>query len=139
MTNFAAITRNREGSSAKVTIAVRWLHSLVTDMTPSTGSRIAIGVFMPCRKSTNFGCRTFWPSDDRQLDDQDQQREHGDGDQQPPAGAGVDQLAQLDRTEPSEGNPGVSETSMVVGGDCVLMPGPPSEPGRERPRAGCRR
>ena len=35
----AAITRGRRGSSAKVTIALRWLHSVVRTMIPSTGRR----------------------------------------------------------------------------------------------------
>jgi hypothetical protein len=35
------MTRVRCGTSVKVTIAVRWLHSLVTSMIPSTGSRNA--------------------------------------------------------------------------------------------------
>ena len=46
-TNFAARKRLRDGSSVKVTIAVRWLHSLVTNMMPRTGSRRFIGMFGP--------------------------------------------------------------------------------------------
>ncbi len=36
--SLASTTRSRRGSMEKVTIAVRWLHSLVTSMIPSTGS-----------------------------------------------------------------------------------------------------
>ena len=36
-----------------MTIAVRWLHSLVTDMTPSTGSRMPIGMLAPALKESN--------------------------------------------------------------------------------------
>src|SRR6478609_3116295 len=36
---FAAITSGRRGSSANVTIAERWLHSVVSTMIPSTGRR----------------------------------------------------------------------------------------------------
>ena len=66
----AAITRRRDGSRLKVTMPVRWLHSLVTDMIPSTGSRMAMGALAPCMKSVYFAF-TSWPTTHRQLDGQD--------------------------------------------------------------------
>jgi len=50
-TNFAATTNGRRGSSENVTIAVRWLHSLVSSRMPRTGSRMAIEKFVDVRKS----------------------------------------------------------------------------------------
>src|SRR3954468_22081099 len=41
-TALARNTSGRRGSRAKVTIAVRWLHSAVTSMMPSTGSSTAV-------------------------------------------------------------------------------------------------
>ena len=38
----ASSTRERRGSREKVTIAVRWVHSLVTSMIASTGSTTAV-------------------------------------------------------------------------------------------------
>ncbi len=43
-TVLAPTTRDRDGSRAKVTMAVRWLHSLVTSRMPSTGSSSDCGV-----------------------------------------------------------------------------------------------
>ena len=42
--------RVRRGSSEKDTIAVRWLHSLVSSMMPITGSSSAIEKFVEVRK-----------------------------------------------------------------------------------------
>ena len=59
LTNFAARNRVRDGSRVKVTMAVRWLHSLVTDITPRTGSRMFIGMLAPPAKSLNETVRSW--------------------------------------------------------------------------------
>ena len=59
LTNFAARKRLRDGSRVKVTIAVRWLHSLVTDMMPRTGSKMVIGMLAPPAKSLNVTVRSW--------------------------------------------------------------------------------
>ena len=51
LTNLAAMNRVRDGSRVKVTMAVRWVHSLVIDMTPSRGSRMLIGMLAAAVKS----------------------------------------------------------------------------------------
>jgi hypothetical protein len=59
LTYFAAMNRERDGSRENVTIAVRWVHSLVTDITPSTGSRMFIGMFAPAAKSLKLTVRSW--------------------------------------------------------------------------------
>ncbi len=48
-TVLAHATRVRRASRVKVTSAVRWDHSDVTAMIPTTGSRIAIGMVVAWR------------------------------------------------------------------------------------------
>ena len=95
----ATRTRERTGTSAKVIIPVRWDHSEVTSRMPATGSRTAAGC-----SPTSSTAANVWSaaSPVTSADDHDDDGERDGGDLQPEAGAGVDDLAQLDGDEAAE-------------------------------------
>jgi hypothetical protein len=78
---------------------VRCDHSEVTSRTPATGSRTAAG---NRATSKHRGEGVLGGVADRERDDHEQRREHDGRHLHPEAGAGVDDLAQLDGDEPAE-------------------------------------
>ena len=111
--NLAATTRTRLGSSVNVTRPVRCDHSLVIARMPSTGSRKPCGVPVTATKLSKV--RSDLVAGE-QEDDDDRRREQPDRDEQPPAGPGVDDLAQLDPDQPGERHPGVVSSLRSAGG-----------------------
>jgi hypothetical protein len=57
----ASTIRIRRGSSENVVIAVRWLHSLVTSMIPSTGRKIEEPNAAPATRSPYWRCSSLTP------------------------------------------------------------------------------
>src|SRR5215203_2338513 len=142
-TNLAARKRVREGSRVNVTIAVRWLHSLVTDITPRTGSRMFMGMLAPAAKSSNVTVWSWasttqsWMISTRAVNAAMEISSH-----RPARVSNI--LRSSTDTSRLNGTLAVWLTSRVIGAlVAVLMKGLlrslRSAPGRWGPRAGCRR
>ena len=104
--SFAASTRERSGTSANVSIAVRCDHSELTSRMPTIGSRMLAGASASAEEVAQRCGRRRLAEDREQGDDGD--RERGGREQQPEAGARVGHLAQLDAGQPREARPRVA-------------------------------
>ena len=99
---------------------MRWLHSLVTSMIPSTGSRIEQTNAAPATRSPYCEAVVLGRDDDRDDQVRDERDARRDPDQ-PAAGPGVEGLAELDRNSRVNGMPGVPATSNVAGGSPAVL------------------
>ena len=103
-TSLATTTRERAGTSVKVIMPVRCVHSEVTSRMPAIGSRTAAGLIPTSRTPAKVRSAAS-PRGEAQDDDQGGERDCGD--LHPEAGAGVEDLAQLDGDEAAEAGAGV--------------------------------